>query len=123
MPPDPPVDPGLQQERTALAWRRTGLALVVGVLTVGRLSMEALGAIVVLPAVLALTAALWVVAASLRRGRFAATSGVEAGFRDVLRDGRLPAAMALVVLVLCAVELVTALSGAFPQIHLEIRSP
>lgn len=39
-----PFDRGLQPERTALAWQRTALALLIGSLIAGRILLELLGA-------------------------------------------------------------------------------
>jgi uncharacterized membrane protein YidH (DUF202 family) len=60
----PPVDPGLQPERTELAWRRTVLSVLVGGLLSLRLLPPALGAwaFAACLAGLALTAVLWVLA-------------------------------------------------------------
>lgn len=114
----PPVDPGLQQERTALAWRRTGLALVVGALTIGRFSIEAFGSLVLVPMLAVVAAAVWVVVAALRRRP---SDHAPEGFRHVLRDGRLPATAAGVTFVLCLVEAVTAATGhATPAFVLEL---
>ena len=97
-------------ERTTLAWRRTGLALIVGALTIGRLTLEDLGVGVVVPAAFAAAAAVWVLAgaASARRpvgGVSEPTSGL-----SVLRDGRLPAVVACVVAALALGELVASLA-------------
>jgi uncharacterized membrane protein YidH (DUF202 family) len=100
-------DPGLQQERTMLAWRRTGLALLVGSLTIGRLTLEVIGPVVVVPTVLTATLAGWVVVESLRSRRLARAHPHEPGF-SVLSDGRLPAAVAAVLAGLAAAEVAAA---------------
>lgn len=108
VPSVPARDPGLQQERTALAWRRTGLALVVGALTVGRLTMDTLGAAVLVPAAAAAVLAAWVVSVTLRSRRHAVTHPDEPQFDSLLRDGRVPAVVAVVTGALALGELTSA---------------
>ena len=105
----PARDPGLQQERTALAWRRTGLALVIGALTIGRLTMDTLGTSVLVPAFAAAVLAAWVVSVTLRGRRYALTHPDEPNFDRILRDGRVPAVVALVTVALAVGELTAAL--------------
>ncbi|PZF53302.1 hypothetical protein DEJ23_14870 [Curtobacterium sp. MCSS17_008] len=57
-------DPGLQPERTALAWRRTALALTVAALVAVRILPETLGLWTVLPAGAGLVAAVAVLVAA-----------------------------------------------------------
>ena len=84
------------QERTTLAWRRTGLALLVGSLTIGRLTLDALGPAVVVPTALGAVLAAWVMVVSLRARRFARPHPHQPAF-SVLADGRLPAVVAALV--------------------------
>lgn len=106
--PPPAPDPAAPQERTALAWRRTGLALLVGALTIGRLTLDSLGPVVVLPTVVAATLAGWVLVDALRARRMARPHPDQPGF-SVLADGRLPAVVAGLVGGLALGELLAAL--------------
>jgi uncharacterized membrane protein YidH (DUF202 family) len=63
-------DPGLQPERTALAWRRTALALAVGALIAFRLLLPVLGLWSLAAGLLgtALASVIWVLAGRRARG-------------------------------------------------------
>jgi uncharacterized membrane protein YidH (DUF202 family) len=112
-PPPALFDPGLQPERTELAWRRTCLALGVGSLIAMRVLPVAFGsALWVLGGVAGLVAAalLWVFA---RRRYRAGTDALHAdGDRARMPDGRLILALASLVTVVAAVSLVLALAIA-----------
>ncbi|HXH33583.1 MAG TPA: DUF202 domain-containing protein [Plantibacter sp.] len=90
-----PFDAGLQPERTALAWRRTGLAIVAGSLIAMRILPEILGVWVLIPAGLGTIVSIGVVIAAHRRylaqHRRLTTADTD---RIALPDGRLPAVVA-----------------------------
>jgi len=91
-------DPGLQPERTALAWRRTGLALTAAALVAMRIMPEALGAWAVLPAGLGLTASVWVLISAHRRHVKAHRTLVGSNTESVpLPAGALPFTIAMLV--------------------------
>ena len=96
------------QERTSLSLRRTGLALLVGSLTIGRLTLDTLGPAVVVPTVIGAALAGWVLIASLRTRRLARAHPGDPTF-SVLADGRLPAVVAALVAALALGELLAAL--------------
>ena len=106
----PASDRTAPQERTALAWRRTGLALLVGSLTIGRLTLDTLGPAVVLPTVIGVTLAGWVLLETLRSRRLARPHPEQPAF-SVLVDGRRPAVVAGLVGGLALGELIAAVVG------------
>lgn len=84
-----PFDAGLQSERTALAWRRTALAVATVSLIGLRIAPERLGSWALLPAGMGLVVALVMAIGSHRRYRsnhVALTSSTQA--RIPLTDGR-----------------------------------
>ncbi len=103
--PQPPAgarpavfDPGLQPERTALAWRRTGLVLVAGSLAALRFLPGILGVWTVLPVVLGMVAAVAVLVFAHRRHVAVHTRLVASdGDRVPLPSGRLLAVVAAAV--------------------------
>lgn len=101
----PPDAGGLQQERTVLAWRRTGLALLVAAVVIARLSFEPAGLPGLLLAGFAGALAAWAVLATLRGRRWSTTSESGPAPGSVLRDGKLPGLLALVAGLLCLTEL------------------
>ncbi|MGH3952186.1 MAG: DUF202 domain-containing protein [Pseudonocardiaceae bacterium] len=109
---EPPADNGLQQERTTLAWRRTGLALFVAAVVIGRLTVQSAGHVTLLLFAFGAVIALWAVASTLRRGRWSGSPEPDSAFDSLLRDGRLPAALAVVAGLLCLVELTVILGIA-----------
>ena len=101
-----PVAPGLAPERTALAWRRTALALAVGSLAAGRVLQPALGAAAWPMAVVGVVVGLGVLLAA---GRRAAAVVRELRARGDLAAGPgagLPATLAVVAVLVGVVGLV-----------------
>ncbi|SFT33658.1 Uncharacterized membrane protein YidH, DUF202 family [Actinopolyspora lacussalsi subsp. righensis] len=100
-----PVDPGLQIERTTLAWLRTGLSFAVGSLVLTRFIAQtrplvALGCVLALLPVAVLVGVLAV-------RRYRADSALPQ-HRQPLADGALPAGVALLAVLVGAVGMVYA---------------
>ncbi|WP_129666949.1 DUF202 domain-containing protein [Phytoactinopolyspora endophytica] len=102
-------DPGAQNERTALAWTRTGLALLLAVVLASRLTAEPLGlaalafGLVVAPIAVAILV--------LARRRYGAAHR-SLHVAQPLPDGRLPALATTVTVLLALLEIVFAVAGA-----------
>lgn len=83
-----PFDVGLQTERTALAWQRTSLASIVGVLIAARLLLDLIGVASILfaGAGLVITVALFLVGHQRYRSahRILITSGDRAGLTSAV---------------------------------------
>jgi uncharacterized membrane protein YidH (DUF202 family) len=85
-------DAGLQPERTALAWRRTALSVLVGSVAGGRLLAPQLGVLAVVAGVLGCAFGAWMYVAAGARSRHATRTLLAEGH---LRSG--PGAGALAV--------------------------
>ena len=101
--------PGLQQERTTLAWRRTSLAFCVVGLFVARMGLGDAALAVAGACLLVVATAFWLVTRSTPGGGWTVVSAREREF-TVLRDGRLPATVTAVAAVLCLGMVVLGLS-------------
>lgn len=107
---DRPFDPGLQPERTELAWRRTNLSIAIGSLVALRLLPEVFGSVFwVVPGVTGLIGAgvMWVLAR--RRYRTVHTTTTTHGDHAQLPGGALMLMISAFVLVGGLFGLVTVL--------------
>jgi hypothetical protein len=103
-------DPGLQPERTALAWRRTGLAVAVGAVAGARVLGPALGAGAVAVGVLGLALAALFLAGSTRRARRTQTALLHDGHLAAGPGGRLVAAVCIACSTVGAAALILVVS-------------
>lgn len=94
-------DPGLQNERTALAWQRTALSLVAAAAVMARLTWSSIGVGAVVVLAVATGLATWVFVES--RGRYAHSARVS--LRPRPRGGRAPLALAVAAALVAATEL------------------
>ncbi|HLR86143.1 MAG TPA: DUF202 domain-containing protein [Nocardioidaceae bacterium] len=92
---------GAQNERTALAWSRTALSVVVTAAIVSRLSVESIGPVALLAVVAALPVSVWLVLASRRRYRRRLDWAERAPL--LIRDGRFEFATSAVTVVMILV--------------------
>jgi uncharacterized membrane protein YidH (DUF202 family) len=110
-------DPGMQPERTALAWRRTALAMGAGSLVALRIFPQILGLWAVLPTVIAFAIAVAVfIAAQLRyrRNHRALIADRDPSARVALAGGAL---IALVAAATLAFALIAALILVATELH------
>ena len=96
-------DPGLQVERTLLAWRRTTLALAIATLVIARLTFLSVGASALVPLLLIGAGLLWVGVVLVRRR--GVTHAEDPYFDSMLPDGRLPLVVAVIAAALCVGEI------------------
>lgn len=100
-------DDGAQNERTALAWTRTSLSLLVGVVLAARLTAGTLGVAAVVFGIVVVPLALAMLVWAGRRYRLAHDALHAA---EALPDGRLPALVTLVTLLLALLEIAYAVA-------------
>lgn len=105
---DRTFDRGAQNERTALAWTRTALAMLVGVVLAARVAAEPLGVAAVVFGVVVAPIAVAVLVLARRRYHRSHEALHMAG---ALPDGRLPALVAVVTLLLALLEIAYAVAG------------
>jgi uncharacterized membrane protein YidH (DUF202 family) len=92
------TDEGLQMERTALAWRRTALALSVATLAVTRTLSELVGSwALTLAGVLHIVVVVFVIVAHRRRDLAAETSPPAGSNAIAMRSGLLPFVVTIAV--------------------------
>ncbi|WP_283095421.1 DUF202 domain-containing protein [Nocardioides alcanivorans] len=99
-------DPGLANERTALAWQRTALSLVAGAAIVARLTADDAGTLVLIMLVLAAVLGLWVVVESSARYRHSTGRTM----RPRGRGGRAALTLTVAITLLALGELLVILS-------------
>ncbi|MEO7586794.1 MAG: DUF202 domain-containing protein [Arachnia sp.] len=104
---DRPFDPGLQPERSALAWQRTALSIAIGSLIFGRILSHSMGLWAFLPMVVGLAMA--AVLGMKANARYAHHHRTLTSGTGLLADGRLNAAMALFMLTVGLFSLVMVL--------------
>ncbi|HCT78386.1 MAG TPA: hypothetical protein DGT23_17770 [Micromonosporaceae bacterium] len=97
-----PSRAGLQNERTALAWNRTGLALLGLAAVVIRMRLDGPGVLAIITVVVCGLLALGVLAGGI--GRYRAARSHPGGRAGI--DARLPMTVVAFVVVLAVVELV-----------------
>jgi uncharacterized membrane protein YidH (DUF202 family) len=107
VPADRPFDPGLQPERTALAWRRTSLSLLAGSLAGTRLLPEVWGPLGLVVGGAGVIGSLALLVLAQRRYRLQHTR-LRRG--AALPDGTLPALMASAGLAVALVGLAVTVS-------------
>lgn len=101
-----PEPPGLANERTALAWQRTALSVVVAALVVARLSIDRVGLGVVVVTVTGVVLGGWVALEGLGRYR-----SRHHGAWPGRRGGRASALLTVTVVVVALTELAAIARG------------
>ncbi len=94
-------DPGASNERTALAWQRTALALLAAAALLSRLTLDTLGPVALVSLGVALPLTGWVLVES--RLRYLDQTAQRPRRRP--RGGRFPTALTVALLVIAATEL------------------
>lgn len=92
-------------ERSALAWRRTTLSLAVLALVTTRVAAQSGGVAPAVVGAVAVVLGAWVVLVTTRRSLWTTLRHDVSGL-SVLRDGRLPAAVTTVAVVMAVVVMV-----------------